>query len=313
METPYAVETEDLTRTFGDFVAVDHVSLKVEHGEVFGFLGPNGSGKTTTIRMLCGLLAPSKRRRAGTGAGHWPRERGDQGAHRLYVPKFSLYSDLTVLENLQFYADVYGIKRAERGARIAELIAMAGLTGRERELTSNLSGGWKQRLALAGAIIHRPRMLFLDEPTGGVDPEARRAFWELIYGLAQDGVTVFVTTHYMDEAEHCNRIALMYAGKLVALDTPIGLKQGTIDGDVLEIEGTPQDEARALIEALPGVREVAPYGARLHAVVDDAAQRGAPLLAALQAGGIADARVEQIDPSLEDVFVARLGREQVTR
>jgi ABC-2 type transport system ATP-binding protein len=223
--------------------------------------------------------------------------------------KFSLYSDLTVIENLQFYADVYGIGRAERAGRIAELIGMAGLTGRERELTSNLSGGWKQRLALACAIIHRPRMLFLDEPTGGVDPEARRAFWELIYALAQEGVTVFVTTHYMDEAEHCNRIALMYGGRLVALDTPNGLKQGTIDGQVLEIEGTPQDDARALVAALPGVREVAPHGARLHAIVDDAALRRPQALDALRAGGIADARVEQIDPSLEDVFVALLGRD----
>jgi len=181
---------------------------------------------------------------------------------------------------------------------------MAGLSGRERERAANLSGGWKQRLALACAIVHRPRMLFLDEPTGGVDPEARRDFWELIYELAQDGVTVFVTTHYMDEAEHCNRIGLMYSGKLVALDTPAALKRSAISGEVLEIEGTPQDDARALVEALPGVREVAPYGARLHATVDDAALPIPEISAALQAGGIADARVERIDPSLEDVFVA---------
>jgi ABC-2 type transport system ATP-binding protein len=309
METAYAVEMDNLTRAFGDFIAVDHVSLQVEHGEVFGFLGPNGSGKTTTIRMLCGLLTPT------SGAGHVlgldiGRESEAIKARIGYMSqKFSLYSDLTVIENLQFYADVYGIKRGERAARIAELIKMAGLTGRERELTSNLSGGWKQRLALASAIIHRPRMLFLDEPTGGVDPQARRAFWELIYALAQDGVTVFVTTHYMDEAEHCNRIALMYGGKLVALDTPGGLKQGTIDGEVLEIEGTPQDDARALVAALPGVREVAAHGARLHEIVDDAAMRGPEALAALQGGAISDARVERIDPSLEDVFVALLGRD----
>jgi drug efflux transport system ATP-binding protein len=309
MEPSFAVEMEDLTRKFGDFTAVDHVSLRVEQGEVFGFLGPNGSGKTTTIRMLCGLLTPTSGvgRVLGLDIG---RESEAIKARIGYMSqKFSLYSDLTVLENLQFYANVYGIGRAERPARIAELIEMAGLAGRERELTSNLSGGWKQRLALACAIIHRPRMLFLDEPTGGVDPEARRAFWDLIYELAQDGVTVFVTTHYMDEAEHCNRIALMYGGRLVALDTPIGLKQGTIRGDVLEIEGTPQDEARALVAGLPGVREVAPHGARLHAIVDDAAQRAGQVLDALHAGSIADARVEQIDPSLEDVFVALLGRD----
>ena len=309
MDAMYAVEMENLTRKFGDFTAVDQVTLQVDYGEVFGFLGPNGSGKTTTIRMLCGLLTPTSGvgRVLGLDIG---RESEAIKARIGYMSqKFSLYSDLTVLENLQFYADVYGIARAERATRIAELIGMAGLTGREHELTSNLSGGWKQRLALACAIIHRPRMLFLDEPTGGVDPEARRAFWELIYALAQEGVTVFVTTHYMDEAEHCNRIALMYGGRLVALDTPSGLKQGTIDGEVLEIEGVPQEDARSLVAALPGVREVAPHGARLHAIVDDAALRGRQALDALQAGGIADARVERIDPSLEDVFVALLGRD----
>jgi ABC-2 type transport system ATP-binding protein len=309
MEQPYAVETENLTRRFGDFIAVDQLTLRVDHGEVFGFLGPNGSGKTTTIRMLCGLLTPTSGvgRVLGLDIG---RESEAIKARIGYMSqKFSLYSDLTVHENLQFYADVYGISRAERATRIAELIGMAGLTGRERELTSNLSGGWKQRLALACAIIHRPRMLFLDEPTGGVDPEARRAFWELIYALAQDGVTVFVTTHYMDEAEHCNRIALMYGGRLVALDTPNGLKLGAIDGQVLEIEGMPQDDARAVVAALSGVREVAPHGARLHAIVDDAALRGPQALDALRASGIDDARVERIDPSLEDVFVALLGRD----
>jgi len=308
MDAPYAVEMENLTRKFGDFTAVDRVSLRVEHGEVFGFLGPNGSGKTTTIRMLCGLLTPTSGMGRVLGLDIARESEAIKARIGYMSQKFSLYSDLTVQENLQFYADVYGIRRGERTARIAELVALAGLTGRERELTGNLSGGWKQRLALASAIIHRPRMLFLDEPTGGVDPEARRSFWELIYELAQGGVTVFVTTHYMDEAEHCNRIALMHSGKLVALDTPSGLKQGTIEGEVLEIEGTPQEDARALVAALPGVLEVAPHGARLHAIVDDAALRGKAALDALQASGIADAHVERIDPSLEDVFVALLGR-----
>jgi ABC-2 type transport system ATP-binding protein len=309
MNSQFAVETDNLTRRFGDFVAVDRVTLQVAPGEVFGFLGPNGSGKTTTIRMLCGLLAPTEGN--GKVMGFDIGRESEQIKARIgYMSqKFSLYPDLTVRENLEFYADVYGIARRERAARMAELIAMAGLSGREGELTANLSGGWKQRLALACAIVHRPRMLFLDEPTGGVDPEARRAFWELIYDLAQDGVTVFVTTHYMDEAEHCNRIGLMYGGKLVALDTPAALKHSTISGDVLEVEGTPQDHIRDLVAGLPGVREVAPYGARLHAIVDDAALREPQIIGALQSAGIAEARVERIEPSLEDVFVALVGEQ----
>jgi ABC-2 type transport system ATP-binding protein len=304
MNTSYAVETDNLTRRFGDFIAVDRVTLRVAPGEVFGFLGPNGSGKTTTIRMLCGLLAPTEGSGRVLGFDIGRESEAIKARIGYMSQKFSLYPDLTVRENMVFYADVYGIDRRERAARMAELIAMAGLSGREGELTANLSGGWKQRLALACAIVHRPRMLFLDEPTGGVDPEARRSFWELIYNLAQQGVTVFVTTHYMDEAEHCNRIGLMYGGKLVALDTPAALKQSTINGDVLEIEGTPQEQARDVVAAAAGVREVAPHGARLHAIVDDATQRAAQLSDALATASIADVRVERIDPSLEDVFVA---------
>lgn len=308
MTTPtYAVETEELTRRFGDFVAVDRLTLVVESGEVFGFLGPNGSGKTTTIRMLCGLLLPSSGEGRVMGLDINRQSEAIKARIGYMSQKFSLYPDLTVIENLRFYADVYGVAAKERRVRIDTLLDLAGLHGRERELTSALSGGWKQRLALACAIVHQPRMLFLDEPTGGVDPEARRAFWDLIYTLASGGVTVFVTTHYMDEAEHCNRIGMMHGGKLIALDTPAGLKHGTIKGDMLEIEGMPQDTARDLLATLPGVHDVAPHGARLHATVDDAALRTPQLLTALERAGVASPYIAQIDPSLEDVFVALAG------
>jgi ABC-2 type transport system ATP-binding protein len=309
MEATYAVETQDLTRRFGEFVAVDRVTLQVERGEVFGFLGPNGSGKTTTIRMLCGLIGPTSGsgRVLGLDIG---RDAEQIRARIGYMSqKFSLYTDLSVAENLAFYADVYGMRRSERPARLAEMIDMAGLRGRERELVGRLSGGWRQRLALACAIVHRPQVLFLDEPTGGVDPEARRVFWEMIYELAAGGVTVFVTTHFMDEAEHCHRIGLMYGGRLIALDAPEALKRATLGGEVIEIEGFPQGRARAVASGLAGVVSVATYGARLHAIVDQAAARAPAVAAALLAAGIEGARAEPIAPSLEDVFVTLIERQ----
>ncbi len=307
MDAPDAVEAHELSRRFGDFVAVDRVTFQVRPGEVFGFLGPNGSGKTTTIRMLCGLLTPTGGAARVLGFDIARQSEAIKARIGYMSQKFSLYDDLTVQENLQFYADIYGVARHERAARLAELVVLAGLEGRERVRAGTLAGGWKQRLALACAIVHQPQMLFLDEPTSGVDPDARQLFWELIYELAQRGVTVFLTTHYMDEAEHCHRIGLIYAGRLVALDTPTNLKRTTIRGEVVAIEGQPQERARALARGLAGVRDVAPHGARLHAIVDDAARRSTQILSALQAGGIADARVEPIDPSLEDVFVALVG------
>lgn len=298
-----AVEAEALTRRFGTFTAVDQLTLSVTAGEVFGFLGPNGSGKTTTIRMLCGLLAPT----SGTGQvlGYDIGRDGEAIKARIgYMSqKFSLYTDLTVGENLAFYAAIYGVPARQRRQRIDELLTLARLVGREHALTSALSGGWKQRLALACAIVHQPQMLFLDEPTGGVDPEARRTFWDLIYQLASAGVTVFVTTHYMDEAEHCNRIAMMNGGKLIALDTPAGLKRSVIGAAMLEIDGQ-SDDARALIAALPGVAAVASHGARLHATVDNPARRSPEIATALAQAGERDVQIEPIDPSLEDVFVA---------
>jgi ABC-2 type transport system ATP-binding protein len=303
-----AVITDRLTRRFGSFIAVNEVSFQVSHGEVFGFLGPNGSGKTTTIRMLCGLLTPS----SGSGRVLGLDIARDQEAIRQRIgymsQKFSLYGDLTARENLAFYADVYGLPRTTRAARIDELLDLSGLRGHERTLTSELPGGWRQRLALACAIVHRPQVLFLDEPTSGVDPEARRAFWKQIYDLAGEGVTVFVTTHFMDEAEHCHRIGLMYGGSLVALDTPMALKQTAINGAVLEVEGTPQELAHAVALAHPGVRDVAPHGARLHVLVDDATVRIPQLAVALESAQVRDVRIERIEPSLEDVFVAIVDR-----
>jgi ABC-2 type transport system ATP-binding protein len=307
---PLAVEARELTRTFGAFTAVDAISFSVAHGEVFGFLGPNGSGKTTTIRMLCGLLPQTSG--LGRVLGFDIASQSEQIKSRIgYMSqKFSLYDDLTVAENLRFYSDVYGVGGVVGRRRQSELIDLIGLRGREGERASNLSGGWKQRLALACAIVHHPPMLFLDEPTGGVDPPARRDFWELIYTLAADGVTVFVTTHYMDEAEHCNRIGLMHNGRLVALDSPAGLKAQTIHGDVLEIEATAPDggadwqaQAMPLLSALAGISEVASHGARLHAIMESAALPAAEVERALTAAGMREVHVAQIDPSLEDVFV----------
>jgi ABC-2 type transport system ATP-binding protein len=303
-----AVETSVLTKRFGSFTAVDEVTFSVAPGEVFGFLGPNGSGKTTTIRMLCGLIAPTSGE--GRVLGFDISRDAEEIRRRIgYMSqKFSLYGDLTVRENLRFYADVYGVDRGARADRIAELISRAGLDGREHVLTRDLSTGWRQRLALACALIHAPQVLFLDEPTGGVDPEARREFWDLIYALAAEGVTVFVTTHFMDEAEHCHRVAMMYDGRLVALAPPAELKRGMIDGEVIEIDGTLTEATAAQVATMPGVRDVAPHGARLHAIVDNAAARAPEVQHMLRAAGIADARVEQIDPSLEDVFVAIVER-----
>ncbi|HMO59843.1 MAG TPA: ABC transporter ATP-binding protein [Roseiflexaceae bacterium] len=297
------VETSDLTRHFGPFVAVNKVSFQVAAGEVFGFLGPNGSGKTTTIRMLCGLITPT----SGSGRVLGFDIARDAEAIRRRIgymsQKFSLYGDLSVHENLSFYADVYGVPRRERAGRIATLTRLADLGGRERILTRDLSAGWRQRLALACALVHQPQVLFLDEPTGGVDPEARRQFWDLIYELAAGGVTIFVTTHFMDEAEHCNRVAMMYDGQLVALASPAELKQHTINGHVVEIEGSLDEQAAALIAGLEGVHSVAPHGARLHAIVDHP-DRAMAIHTMLHSTGITDAHLEPIDPSLEDVFVA---------
>lgn len=299
-----AVAVQDLERRFGSFVAVNRVSFEVARGEIFGFLGPNGAGKSTTIRMLCGLLAPSGG--AGTVAGLDIRT--DQERIKANIgymsQKFSLYEDLTVEENIDFYGGIYRIAPAKKRARKEWVIQMAGLREHRRSRTGTLSGGWKQRLALGCAILHEPPIVFLDEPTSGVDPISRRAFWNLIYELAGQGVTVFVTTHYMDEAEYCDRIALIYRGELIANGSPETLKTRFMRDEVLEIACERPHEALSEVEQSPGVKEAALFGKGLHAVTAPGAEAAAAVGARLRARGFRVERVERIVPSLEDVFVS---------
>ncbi|PWB48704.1 MAG: multidrug ABC transporter ATP-binding protein [Candidatus Methylomirabilota bacterium] len=304
-----AVRVENLERRFGDFVAVDRVSFEVSRGEIFGFLGPNGAGKSTTIRMLTGLLAPS----GGTGwvGGRDIRTQGEAIKEIIgYMSqKFSLYEDLTVEQNLDFYGGIYRIPKDKKPARKTWALQMAGLTGREKSLTRELAGGWRQRLALGAAILHEPAILFLDEPTSGVDPISRRNFWDFIREMAYQGVTIFVTTHYMDEAEYCDRLALIYRGRIIALGTPDQLKQEHMPEDVLEVTVDRPVEALELLSREPVVREVAIFGKLLHVVVANAAADGPAVRGALERGNIRVDQIEKILPSLEDVFVSLIEAE----
>jgi ABC-2 type transport system ATP-binding protein len=304
-----AVRVENLERRFGEFVAVDRISFEVPRGEIFGFLGPNGAGKSTTIRMLTGLLAPS----GGTGwvAGKDIRTQGEAIKEVIgYMSqKFSLYEDLTVEQNLDFYGGIYRIPREKKVARKVWALDMAGLTGREKSLTGELAGGWRQRLALGAAILHEPTILFLDEPTSEVDPISRRNFWDLIRTMARQGVTIFVTTHYMDEAEYCDRLALIYRGRIIALGTPDQLKQEHMPEDVLEVAVDRPVEALELLPKAPVVREAAMFGKLLHVVVADAASDAPVVRGVLEGAGLRVDAVEKILPSLEDVFVSLIEAE----
>ena len=299
-----AVVVENLEKRFGGFVAVDRISFQVGKGEIFGFLGPNGAGKSTTIRMLCGILAPS----GGTGivAGYDIRRQPEKiKANIGYMSqRFSLYQDLTVEENIDFYSGIYNIPSQLKEERKQWVIEMAGLKEHRRRPTALLSGGWKQRLALGCAILHQPPIVFLDEPTSGVDPISRRAFWDLIYEMSGKGVTVFVTTHYMDEAEYCDRLGLIYRGELVALGTPEQLKHEYMAENVLEVFCDRPETAMGEIEQLPAVKEVALFGRGLHVVADDAVAAGQSIRQLLDQRGYRIERVEKITPSLEDVFVS---------
>jgi ABC-2 type transport system ATP-binding protein len=296
------VVVRDLEKRFGDFVAVDRVSFQVSEGEVFGFLGPNGAGKSTTIRMLCGILAPTSG--GGSVAGCDIATQPERiKSHIGYMSqRFSLYEDLTVEENIDFYSGIYRIPARRKAERKKWVVDMAGLGDHRSARTGTLSTGWKQRLALGCAVLHEPPIIFLDEPTSGVDPVSRRRFWDLIYELTGAGVTVFVTTHYMDEAEYCDRIGLIYRGELIALDSPRALKDGMKES-VLEVVCPRPQDALEQVEELDGVREAALFGLGLHVVVADETA-ATDVRAALEQGGFDVHGIEAITPSLEDVFVS---------
>lgn len=303
-----AITAKDLTRRFGAFTAVDRVSFEVDEGEIFGYLGANGAGKSTTIRMLIGLLQPTGGE--GTVAGHDIARRPDavKAAIGYMSQKFSLYLDLPVMENLLFFGAAYGLEGRALRLRAGELLERVGLAGQGHATTGDLPGGLRQRLALASALLHRPSVVFLDEPTAGVDPVARRSFWVLIRELAAGGTTVFVTTHYLDEAEYCRRIGLMVDGKLVALDTPAGLKRTWVPDRVLVARGRNLGPAGEKLAGAAGVRAVAPFGAALHLRVDPAALDAGAVAAALGQAGAAEVAVEEALPTLEDVFLAAVAR-----
>jgi ABC-2 type transport system ATP-binding protein len=309
MRNEYSVIAEGLTKKFGEFTAVDHVDFQIKTGEIFGFLGPNGSGKTTTIRMLLGLLRPTEGR--GSVLGYDIVKQAEEIRKRIgYMSqRFSLYNDLTVAENLNFYGGTYGVTGARLRQRKEYILEMANLRGREREMTKNLSGGWKQRLALGTAIIHEPEMLFLDEPTAGVDPISRRAFWDLLYELSEGGTTIFVTTHYMDEAEHCQSLAFIHLGRIVARGTPQEIKEKIMKGQVMEIDCLNPDLALSTLRDFSLFDEVALYGALIHVVGEDLESHRPAMERLLQEQGIEIRSMDIIAPSLEDVFISSIKEE----
>ena len=306
----FAVEVDDLVKKFGDFVAVDHIRFQVEKGEIFGFLGPNGAGKSTTIRVLCGLLMPT----SGTGrvAGFDVMKEPERIKEVIgYMSqKFSLYEDLTVIENLRFFGGIYGLFGSTQKKREDEVLERVGLEGLRERITGTLAVGSKQRLALGCSILHEPSILFLDEPTSGVDPISRRNFWALIQKMAERGVTTFVSTHYMDEAEYCGRLALIYQGKIIALGTPSELKLKTLSQGVWELECDPLIPALDLLKKEPWVLEVAVFGDGLHVIGKEGIDVEEETTQLFQTHGIQFKRMGLIRPSLEDVFVSLIEKEE---
>lgn len=305
-----AVELQGLVKRFGNFVAVDQVTLEVRQGEIFGFLGPNGAGKSTTIRILCGLLTPTEGR-ASVAGYDVATESETIKQHIGYMSqKFSLYDDLTVEENIDFYSGIYGVPRKRRRQRKSHVLEIAGLLEHRSTMTRQLAGGWKQRLALGCAILHEPSILFLDEPTSGVDPLARRDFWDLIYQLSERGSTVFITTHHMDEAEYCHRLALMHRGRVIALGTPQVLRSGLTERALLNLESSDLLASLETLQRTEGVSDVAIFGGGLHVTVQDPSRGAEIVRRALQEGEIGIDRLETIQPSMEDVFVAMIEKEE---
>ena len=307
---PIAVEIKNMVKRFGDFVAVDNVSLSVQRGEIFGFLGSNGAGKTTTIRMLCGLLTPTSGSARVGGFDLATQSEQIKQTIGYMSQKFSLYDDLSVAENIDFFSGVYTVPQKLRPARKKYVLKMAGLENRGDTMTHLLPTGWKQRLALGCAILHQPPILFLDEPTSGVDPIARRSFWDLIYQLSAEGHTVFVTTHYMDEAEYCHRLALMHRGRLIGLGSAAELKAALVSHTLMHLESTDVLESLRALEQCSEVVEAAVFGSGLHLMVRDAATAESAVRAALAERGIEVKRLAVIEPSMEDVFVAMIEQEE---
>lgn len=304
-----AITVTNLTKKFGDFTAVDNISFEAKRGEIFGFLGPNGSGKTTTIRMMLGLLAPSAGEIQALGMSVNSNQAKFKQRVGYMSQRFSLYNDLTVLQNLQFYGAAYGLDKITLQERIQNALDMAGLEGRENAKTKDLSGGWRQRLALSAAILHRPELLFLDEPTAGVDPISRRAFWDLLYQLIAEGVSVFVTTHYMDEAEHCHHLCFIQRGRIIADGSPATIKAQVMPGQVLEISSSDAIKTLKTLRTAQtdlSLHEIELYGALVHVVAPDIAKKKRNIQKLLKKEKIDVSDMAIVEASLEDVFIASM-------
>lgn len=299
-----AVETHNLTRKFGKFTAVDQISFYIPKGEIFGLLGPNGAGKTTTIRMLCGIMPPSDGEGKVVGYDIAKEAEAIKPLIGYMSQKFALYNDLTVAENIHFYASIYGVPRENRGKRIEELLELVGLTEQRNELTKSLSGAWRQRLALACAIVHQPPMLFLDESTAGIDPVSRREFWDLIYTMAGEGISILATTHYMDEAEYCNTIGMMYEGRLIAVASPDTLKE-RIPGQLFELDTDNPDGAISILHGMSEVTNPVMHGNFVHFTLE-ANTSPNTITKRLSRRGIKVHAIANVQPSLEDIFIAMI-------